>query len=149
MRRSRLGGGCEWHAIEPAEPCALLERAVAALGGIFKWDRNNLREPEFVGGNAARAITREVEHGVVSEAHPALETLQKVGLVKVSLAGAGFDDLGDFAGPDACLKRGDHAPEIGGLRFHPYGIGGLAVGRMRFAPPRGLVAEGCAKEISP
>jgi len=136
------------NAVEPAEPCTLLERGVAALGGVFKWGREHLREPEFAGGNAARAIAVEVEHGVVSEAHPALETFEKVGLIKVGLAGPGLDDLGDFPGPDACLQRGDQASGICGMRF-PCGIGGLAVGRMRLAPPRGSVAKWCAEEIAP
>ena len=69
----------------------------------------SVRESDFARGDDARAVAGEVEHGVVAETHPALEALQQVGLVKVGLGFAGFDDLRDLAGPDACAQRGHKA----------------------------------------
>ena len=136
------------HVVEVVEPCALLERGVAALDGVFKRGRENLCEAQLARGDDARAVAGEVEHGVVSETHPAFEILQQVGLVKVGFVFAGFDYLGDLTRTDACPQQGDKASGFGGKHF-PCGIGGLAVGRMRLATPRRPGTKRRTEEISP
>jgi len=137
-----------WHSLEASEPRPLLERAVAALGGVFERGRKNLRESELAGGEASRTVADEIEHGVMAEAHATAESLQQMGLVKVGLAGVGFDNLGDLARPDPCLQRGGQTS--GFVRYHtPLAVGGLAMRRMRFASPRRPVSKRCTEKISP
>jgi len=69
--------------------------------------------------------------------------------VKVGLAFARFDDLGDLAGPDSRPQRGDKAPGFRWMHYFPCGVGGLAVGRVRLAAPRWPVTKRRAEKISP